>query len=476
MTPRRVLLSDGSGVSSAQVARLLGEDGHHVEVLDSGGALLTRSIRWVRAVHAVPPFGADPFAWLNAALQVLERGGFDALLATQEQVAVLALEAHRVRDLGVGLAVPDFTALARVQDKAEAWRTLRELGLPHPVTKLVAKPEDLLTQVDLPGYVKTRIGTGSRGVRLVRDRADLVRVAVEFAGEADHGGILVQERLDGPLVMVQSVFDRGRLVAWHAALRVREGVGGAALVKEGVDLPAVAEHLAVLGSDLGWHGALSADAVLTPDGPAYIDLNPRLVEPGNARRCGTDLTGALLRVSLGESPVPQPNRFGQRTHQLLLALLTAASRGRAAVLGELASVALRRGGAEELTPPWRDRWAAVLLAKATALLLANPKRARLLADGTVGDYALTADGWRRLCEVHGNHNDPADPADPADRADPVGPADPTDPVDPADPADPAAADNPAAAPAANLAADPVEYSPCAGTLDHPPPDRADHPR
>lgn len=410
MIARRVLLSDGSGVSSAQVARLLGEDGHHVEVLDAGGALLTRSLRWVRAVHAVPPFGADPFAWLDAALHVLERGGFDALLATQEQVAVLALEAHRVHGLGVGLAVPGFAALARVQDKAEAWRTLRELGLPHPATALVAKPGDLLTRAYLPGYVKTRIGTASRGVRPVRDRADLSRVAAEFAGEADHGGVLAQERLDGPLVMVQSVFDRGRLIAWHAALRVREGVGGAALVKEGVDLPAVAEHLTALGSGLGWHGALSADAVLTPGGPSYIDLNPRLVEPGNARRCGTDLTGALLRVSLGEPQVPVPNRFGQRTHQLLPALLTAAPRGRAAVLGELASVALRRGGAEELTPPWRDRWAAALLVKATALLLANPDRARLVADGTVGDYALTAGGWRRLCEAHADRHDDRDRA------------------------------------------------------------------
>ncbi len=47
--------------------------------------------------------------------------------------------------------------------------------------------------------------------------------------------------------------------------------------------PAIREHLAVLGRELGWHGALSADAILGDAGLCYIDINPRLVEPGNAR-------------------------------------------------------------------------------------------------------------------------------------------------------------------------------------------------
>jgi hypothetical protein len=67
---------------------------------------------------------------------------------------------------------------------------------------------------------------------------------------------------------------------------VREGAGGGASHKRGVLLPAVREHLLALGRYLRRHGALSADAILTGQGPQYIDVNPRPVEPVNALRAG----------------------------------------------------------------------------------------------------------------------------------------------------------------------------------------------
>jgi hypothetical protein len=114
----------------------------------------------------------------------------------------------------------------------------------------------------------------------------------------------------------------------------------------------------LLGSHLGWHGALSLDAILGPGGPVWIDVNPRLVEPGNAARAGTDLLSPLLSLARDErlpavaGDVPD----GVRTHQLLLAVLGAAQagRGRVGVLRGLRDVTLSRspyrGSAEELTP------------------------------------------------------------------------------------------------------------------------------
>jgi hypothetical protein len=62
--------------------------------------------------------------------------------------------------------------------------------------------------------------------------------------------------------MVQSVFDRGRLVASHANLRVRLGASGGASHKRCIDHDEIRAHLVTLGADLGWHGALSADVIL----------------------------------------------------------------------------------------------------------------------------------------------------------------------------------------------------------------------
>ena len=127
--------------------------------------------------------------------------------------------------------------------------------------------------------------------------------------------------MTGPLAMVQAVFARGELVAFHACQRVREGAAGGSSHKLGLDLPEAREHMAGLGAALGWHGALSADVIIGPDGPRFIDINPRLVEPVNALASGVDLAGALVEVARSGSIQPQPAAApGARTHQLLLAV------------------------------------------------------------------------------------------------------------------------------------------------------------
>ena len=183
----------------------------------------------MRRVHRVPAYGLDPEGWLEAALGVLRAGNHDVLLPTQEQAAILARDADRVRALGVAVAVPPFASLRRVQDKVSAHRTLAELDLPQPPTRIVGSAEELRA-VDLPTYVKAPIGTASAAVRLVGNRAELAEAARDLAGE--RGRFVAQQPLAGDLVMVQAVYDRGELVAWHACLRVREGANGGAFQPE----------------------------------------------------------------------------------------------------------------------------------------------------------------------------------------------------------------------------------------------------
>src|SRR4051794_18951736 len=140
----RVLLSDGSGLTARQAATLLAGRGHEVESLAAESLPLTRLTRHVRRVHRVPAYGVDPWGWLDAVLDLLDRGRYDVLLPTQEQAALLSREAAAVRKRGVGLAVPPWESLLRVQDKAAAYATLDAMGLAQPPTLLVHTPDDLL--------------------------------------------------------------------------------------------------------------------------------------------------------------------------------------------------------------------------------------------------------------------------------------------------------------------------------------------
>jgi hypothetical protein len=217
--------------------------------------------------------------------------------------------------------------------------------------------------------------------------------------------------VSGPLVMVQSVFARGELIAFHASERVREGAGGGASQKRGIDLPAVREHMRTLGGVLGWHGALSADVILGPTGPQFIDINPRLVEPMNADRSGVDLVGALMDVACtdvtgaGGSPAIRPRQNGQpgvRTHQLLLAVLGAARRSgrRRDVAGQLLAAMTRQGSyrasTEELTPLGRDPLAVVPVAIAALATLIRPVAWRHFVAGSVDAYSLTPAAWDQI--------------------------------------------------------------------------------
>lgn len=185
-------------------------------------------------------------------------------------------------------------------------------------------------------------------------------------------------------------------MASHANLRTREGTSGGASHKRSVEHAAIREHLSRLGRALGWHGALSADVIVTDAGPLVVDVNPRLVEPMNAWRSGVDLVGAMVDLATGQSPEPQPpGPAGVDTHQLLLAVLGAAAGGggRPGVLRELAAAARHRGSyagsREELTPIRHDWRAAMPVALASALTLVTPAWGRVLSSGSVASYALT---------------------------------------------------------------------------------------
>jgi glutathione synthase/RimK-type ligase-like ATP-grasp enzyme len=415
----RVLLSDGSGLTARQTAPQLAAAGHTVEVLTSSALPLTAFTRHVAKLHRVPPYGPFPLAWLDAALKVLANGHFDILLPTQEQVAVLSRCADRVTALGVKLAVPPFDALMRVQDKVSAAATLRELGLPQPKFFIAATPQDLIGyETQFPVYVKTPIGTAATGVRRVVSQAALRQVAIELeaSGGFDLGGIVVQQSVEGPLVMAQAVYAQGRLLAAHTNLREREGVNGGASAKCSTDQPTIRAHLERLGKALGWHGALALDVILTPHGPSYIDINPRLVEPGNAWRSGVDLVDMMLKVSQGQAPKQplSPGRADIHTHQLLLALLAAAERdGRRAVLRELREAARHSGlyGAsqEELTPIAGDWRAGAPVALAALATLIAPATWRWFASNAVSNYSLTPRGWQALLprpsgDAHHDHH------------------------------------------------------------------------
>jgi predicted ATP-grasp superfamily ATP-dependent carboligase len=393
----RVLIPEGSSTSAREALTILGLAGHHVEVCDPSPWCLARYSRFVRKFHRCPGLRTDPAGFLRTIEKLLAMQHFDVLLPTHEQGFLFARVQERLQGR-VGLALPDFAAYRTVHSKAGFSRLLDQLGLPQPPTRIVTSDDELRDAIRFPSVVKTSVGTASRGIWFLRDESDLNFALYELASSgAFRDEVLVQDLITGTTEKAQSVFCRGELIGFHAYRQVAAGVGGGEAIKQSVERPLVRGFVEKIGRHLSWHGALSVDYVMPLDSatPLLIDCNPRLVEPFNAHRAGTDLVDALLRVSLGETPAALPeSRPGVRTHLAMQALLGVASRDgtRRDVIGECSQLIRESGpyagSTEELTPVRLDWPSAVPLAMTAMMLLVSPKLAHQLARGGFGAHLL----------------------------------------------------------------------------------------
>jgi len=401
----KILLSEGSSLSSREAITALGLAGHRVELVASEPMCLGRFSRFVNRVHRAPPSGADPDGYLAAVMDVVKSRAIDALLPVHEQAYLFAAARKQLPE-GLGVALADFEAFEQVQSKARLAELLTRLDVPQPRTEIVRSANEFAVGRPFPFFVKAAFGTASAGVWRVGDarRRDALLDQLE-AQHAFADGLVVQAAVIGALERTQAVFDHGRLVVSHIYRQAAEGPGGGDVLKISVVDAQVRETVARIGQALKWHGALSFDYIRDGETktPRFIDANPRLVEPMNAWLAGVDLPGALLRISLGESPATQPEgREGVLTRLGLMGLLDAARRRnrRRDVLREIALLASGsgryRGSHEELVPVLTDPWCAIPLAVVVARLLRSPKAAARFAETTVAAYSLTASAIHRL--------------------------------------------------------------------------------
>ena len=407
-----VLLSEGSSLSSRRAITALGPLGYQIDVCDPNPACIGRFSNFVRRFHRCPTWSENPSDYLDFIFHRLNRGRYDVLLPVHEQAFLFSA----VRDQlvsKVGITISDFSSFALLQSKAAFAGLLANLGLPHPRTNLVNSRSQLEGMSHFPYYVKAPYSTAGCGVwRIdnVEDRSQAISTLEKQGLLTGRTDIVVQDVAIGVLCQAQAVFEQGRLVAVHCTSQQAEGIGGSQSARLSVDHPVVRQHLAMLGRHLDWHGPLTLDYLFDPatEEPAYIEANPRLVEPMNAVMSGVNIAEVLIRLSLGESFGQEPvkiGRFGVRSHSLLATLLGLADRGesRLRLVNEAFSAILKHGAykdsLEDLTPITTDWQSLIPMAFVGLQLLESPARAKQIAGRAVSTYALTQEAVEKICKL-----------------------------------------------------------------------------
>ena len=207
------------------------------------------------------------------------------LLPTHEQGFLFARVQDGWRDR-VGLALPSFESYRAVHGKAGFSRLLDRLGLPQPRTQIVTSAGELRDAVRFPAVVKTAVGTASRGIWFVREAGDLERALQDLDARRRVRTTRCWCRIWSPARSRRRkrCFVVANCWASMPTGRSPRGAGGGEAIKQSVSRPRVRDHVAEIGRELGWHGALSVDYIMPDDGtaPLLIDCNPRLVEPMSA--------------------------------------------------------------------------------------------------------------------------------------------------------------------------------------------------
>lgn len=394
----KILLCEGSSLSARHTLYALGKR-HVIDVIDPSRLCQARFSRLVRSCRRCPSFAREPEGYLRFLARQLSAERYDVLFPTHDQVFLLS----RFRDTlsrQVGLALPDFATLHRLQSKADFQRLLEELGLPHPRSRLVRSRAELEQTGEFPCYVKLPFSTAGAGVKFVRSGDELRSLAasLESSGQFAAGDeIMVQQPAKGVQATVQAVFQHGRLVGAHTFAARATGVGGMSTARESAVRPDVVEQVSRLGAHLHWQGAMFLDYFYdeATRQAEYIEANPRIGETVNAMLAGVNLCELLAEVSRGSVVEPvRPGAAGVRTHSGFMLLLTKALEGgtRRDLL-DLSRQLRRQEGffqdsQDELTRPKEDALSLVPAKAVAWQLLAMPRSAQSIVNRTVNNYAL----------------------------------------------------------------------------------------
>ncbi|MEV0642215.1 ATP-grasp domain-containing protein [Streptomyces sp. NPDC050619] len=189
-------------------------------------------------------------------------------------------------------------AVSRFKDKRLMRERLDECGLSpvrHREVSDVREAVRFAEESGGPAVLKPADGAGSQGVRVLDDPGEVAAQWPAFRAECP-GPVLVEERLEGTEISVETLSARGR----HVVLAMTEKVLVNDVVEVGLMLPA--RLSAELRAEAAGLTVAFLDAMELWEGPAHTELmltahGPRIIESQN--RIGGSRLSELVRAATG---------------------------------------------------------------------------------------------------------------------------------------------------------------------------------
>lgn len=262
----RILFTGGGGAGNEALWRLLG-DRYDLHFADADRQRIDPSIPGERR-HTLPWASNSDF--VGSVTDLCRKLQIDVLVPSVDE-ELLTLSLARPRLAPTQLMLPSTNYIVMMLDKLKMATAMLKQGIPVPATRSLA---DGLHGVTFPCIAKPRSGRGSRGVRILRDRASAEMLAAQSDSAAE--SMLLQERIEGIEYTVQMLAD--------SHTRLRGVVPVKVLLKRGVTIhgetdlePRVIAACTAIHDAFPAAGCYNIQLMLSPDGRVLpFEINPRI--------------------------------------------------------------------------------------------------------------------------------------------------------------------------------------------------------
>ncbi|MFI6239463.1 carboxyl transferase domain-containing protein [Micromonospora sp. NPDC050795] len=277
-------------------------------------------VREADIAYDLGPASARPYLNLAVLERALTETGADAAWVGWGFVAEDPAFAELCEKIGVTFVGPSPDAMRQLGDKIGSKLIAEKVGVPvapwsRGAVETLAAAQASAAEVGYPLMLKATAGGGGRGIRVIRNEAELVdayeRTSQEAARAFGSGIVFLERLVTGARHVEVQVIADGQGTAWALGVRdcsvqrrnqkvIEESASPVLDPAQAAELKTSAERLAVA---VGYRGAATVEFLYHPGDRlfAFLEVNTRLqVEhPITELTTGFDLVKAQLHVAAG---------------------------------------------------------------------------------------------------------------------------------------------------------------------------------
>ncbi|HEU4963923.1 MAG TPA: ATP-grasp domain-containing protein [Bacilli bacterium] len=321
-----VLVTDGLLRKSLAATRSLGQLGLVVHTADKTRCTPSAFSKHSRKALLSPDSVTETERYADWLLHTLRTGGYQVLFPMDDGALDAVYAHHGEVDSLCACPLPPERAYRIASDKWETVQLAQQAGVPVPDAWCPESREELaalVSDLTYPVVVKPRRSSGSRGIRIAKDRDELLRLYAEavqtYPQPMIQACIPLGDRFDVCLLYNRDGEVRASFVqreVRHFPLPI-----GPSTVQESVHLPELIEQTTRLLETLSWHGVVEIEYMRDPRDGVYklMEINPRFWNSlALAVQSGVDFPQLLYQVAMtGDAEPVHAYEVGRLCRNLL---------------------------------------------------------------------------------------------------------------------------------------------------------------